>query len=122
MTSQPKSESPMNPLDEFPALSAYIKHITDFKSLFNYVIYGAMQKTWAETMEQSIKLAIAAHTELTASKGETDDIILPNWADETTKELLGTQRMSADAWLDFLQLQGEQVERDLYDEPPPESH
>jgi hypothetical protein len=108
-----------DPLDEYPALTAFIKRITDTKKLFNYSIYGALEKAWLEELEAVLVLAQGAIEQIKAQGGEYDDIILPNWRDETTTELLFTQRLSGDAYLDFLQLGGEDIERDLYNDPPP---
>lgn len=107
-----------NPIDEYPALTAYLKHITDTKRLFNAAIYGQTQLEWAKLLSESAALATTALREVKDSQGEETDIILPNWEDNTNVVLMFTQRLSADAYLDFLQITGDEDVRDLYDDPP----
>ena len=104
-------------LDEYPDLSRFLRFIADERRLYSAALFGTVPEEWQQMLQQAGVYARRAAQEVAASNGSFDDIIKPVW-NEDGRDLLGAQRMSGDAYLDLLQLQGEHVNPEAYEDPP----
>lgn len=83
----------------------------------NAHVWGAMPHIWADHLDVTVQLAREAMIEMAASDPKSDDIIMPVW-DMEIGRCLYTQKLSGDAYLDYLALQGEEVPPGAYENPP----
>ena len=100
--------------DEFPDLTRFLRYITDERLLFNAAVHGTVPEEWQRMLQRASVYARRAAQEVGLSHGAYDDIIKPVWDEDG----VWTQRMSGDAYLDLLRLAGEDVEPDVYRDPP----